>query len=262
MVYRVARRAGQPITDRSRRRLPHLARGAGRASWSTAAGAPSTGRSSTGVDARARRRSASGWTRFWERSRRRGRRPAGGAAGGPLEPLPARPGRGPRRAVRRPGQGRHRLRLRRPLLLGHRDLRAAVPHLHLAADGPQRAALPLQAARRGPACAPSELAQSGALFPWRTINGEEASAYYAAGTAQYHIDADISYALMQVRRRHRRPGLPARARASTSSSRPPGCGPTSASGASNGDGRRPSTSTASPGRTSTPPSSTTTCSPT
>jgi len=40
-----------------------------------------------------------------------------------------------------------------------------------------------------------ELAQSGALFPWRTVNGDEASAYYAAGTAQYHIDADISYAL-------------------------------------------------------------------
>lgn len=38
---------------------------------------------------------------------------------------------------------------------------------------------------------------SGALFPWRTINGEEASAYYAAGTAQYHIDADVAYALEQ-----------------------------------------------------------------
>ncbi|MCY7397077.1 MAG: glycoside hydrolase family 65 protein [Nocardioides sp.] len=42
-----------------------------------------------------------------------------------------------------------------------------------------------------------QLAQKGALFPWRTINGEEASAYYAAGTAQYHIDADVSYALSQ-----------------------------------------------------------------
>jgi alpha,alpha-trehalose phosphorylase len=40
-----------------------------------------------------------------------------------------------------------------------------------------------------------ELAHRGAMFPWRTINGEEASAYYAAGTAQYHIDADIMYAL-------------------------------------------------------------------
>ena len=42
-----------------------------------------------------------------------------------------------------------------------------------------------------------EMAQSGALFPWRTINGEEASAYYAAGSAQMHINADIAYALMQ-----------------------------------------------------------------
>ncbi len=40
-----------------------------------------------------------------------------------------------------------------------------------------------------------ELNEHGALFPWRTINGEEASAYYAAGTAQYHIDADIAYAI-------------------------------------------------------------------
>jgi alpha,alpha-trehalose phosphorylase len=49
----------------------------------------------------------------------------------------------------------------------------------------------LDAARRRA----QDLAQNGALFPWRTINGEEASAYYAAGTAQYHIDADIAYAL-------------------------------------------------------------------
>ena len=40
-----------------------------------------------------------------------------------------------------------------------------------------------------------ELSQQGALFPWRTISGEEASAYYEAGTAQYHINADIMYAL-------------------------------------------------------------------
>ena len=40
-----------------------------------------------------------------------------------------------------------------------------------------------------------ELHHRGALFPWRTINGEEASAYYAAGTAAYHIDADIMFAL-------------------------------------------------------------------
>ena len=41
-----------------------------------------------------------------------------------------------------------------------------------------------------------ELSERGALFPWRTITGEEASAYYAAGTAQYHINADIVHAIM------------------------------------------------------------------
>lgn len=41
----------------------------------------------------------------------------------------------------------------------------------------------------------AKLNETGALFPWRTINGEEASAYYAAGTAQYHIDADIAFAV-------------------------------------------------------------------
>jgi alpha,alpha-trehalose phosphorylase len=40
-----------------------------------------------------------------------------------------------------------------------------------------------------------ELNQRGALFAWRTINGEEGSAYYQAGTAQYHINADIAYAV-------------------------------------------------------------------
>ncbi|MFL5285148.1 MAG: glycosyl hydrolase family 65 protein [Rhodopila sp.] len=39
------------------------------------------------------------------------------------------------------------------------------------------------------------LGHRGALFPWRTINGQETSAYYAAGTAQYHINADIMYAM-------------------------------------------------------------------
>ncbi len=39
------------------------------------------------------------------------------------------------------------------------------------------------------------MTQKGALYPWRTINGEEASAYYAAGTAQYHINAAVGFAL-------------------------------------------------------------------
>lgn len=37
----------------------------------------------------------------------------------------------------------------------------------------------------------------GALYPWRTITGEECSAYFPAGTAQYHINADIAFAIKQ-----------------------------------------------------------------
>ncbi|MGA1746716.1 MAG: glycoside hydrolase family 65 protein [Ilumatobacteraceae bacterium] len=54
----------------------------------------------------------------------------------------------------------------------------------------------LDAARRRAA----EMSQVGALYPWRTINGEEASAYYAAGTAQYHINAAVAYAIEQYTR--------------------------------------------------------------
>ncbi len=40
-----------------------------------------------------------------------------------------------------------------------------------------------------------ELKHKGALFPWRTIDGPECSAFFPAGTAQYHINADVIYAL-------------------------------------------------------------------
>ncbi len=35
----------------------------------------------------------------------------------------------------------------------------------------------------------------GALYPWRTIAGGECSAYFPAGTAQYHINADIAHSV-------------------------------------------------------------------
>jgi alpha,alpha-trehalose phosphorylase len=35
----------------------------------------------------------------------------------------------------------------------------------------------------------------GALYPWRTIAGNECSAYFPAGTAQYHINADVAYSI-------------------------------------------------------------------
>ena len=41
-----------------------------------------------------------------------------------------------------------------------------------------------------------ELGHAGALFAWRTIDGAECSAYFPAGTAQYHIDGDIAHAVL------------------------------------------------------------------
>ncbi len=35
----------------------------------------------------------------------------------------------------------------------------------------------------------------GALFPWRTISGDECSAYFPSGSAQYHINAAIAWAI-------------------------------------------------------------------
>ncbi|ABK70965.1 glycosyl transferase family protein [Mycolicibacterium smegmatis] len=39
----------------------------------------------------------------------------------------------------------------------------------------------------------------GASFPWRTIRGEECSAYWPAGTAAWHINADIAMAFERYR---------------------------------------------------------------
>jgi alpha,alpha-trehalose phosphorylase len=39
------------------------------------------------------------------------------------------------------------------------------------------------------------LGLKGAVFPWRTIHGEECSSYWPAGTAAFHINADIANAV-------------------------------------------------------------------
>jgi alpha,alpha-trehalose phosphorylase len=41
----------------------------------------------------------------------------------------------------------------------------------------------------------SQLRLRGAAFPWRTIRGAESSGYWPAGTAAFHINADIAYAV-------------------------------------------------------------------
>ena len=45
----------------------------------------------------------------------------------------------------------------------------------------------------------TELGLAGAAFPWRTIRGQECSGYWPAGTAAFHINADIAAAFEQYR---------------------------------------------------------------
>jgi alpha,alpha-trehalose phosphorylase len=42
----------------------------------------------------------------------------------------------------------------------------------------------------------AQLGFEGAAFPWRTIHGEEGSGYWPAGTAAFHINADIAAAVV------------------------------------------------------------------
>ena len=41
-----------------------------------------------------------------------------------------------------------------------------------------------------------QLGLRGAAFPWRTIHGEECSSYWPAGTAAFHVNADIAEAVI------------------------------------------------------------------
>ena len=38
--------------------------------------------------------------------------------------------------------------------------------------------------------------RKGALYPWRTITGKECSGFFPSGSAQYHINGDIAYAII------------------------------------------------------------------
>jgi alpha,alpha-trehalose phosphorylase len=52
----------------------------------------------------------------------------------------------------------------------------------------------LPAARRRAA----SLGLSGAAFPWRTINGDECSGYWPAGTAAFHVNGAIAHAVVEL----------------------------------------------------------------
>ena len=65
------------------------------------------------------------------------------------------------------------------------------PHAAADALGWRRDTLELARARAG------QLGLSGAAFPWRTIHGEECSGYWPAGTAAFHVNADIADAVVR-----------------------------------------------------------------
>ena len=72
-------------------------------------------------------------------------------------------------------------------------LTATLPHA--AADALRWRASTLPAARER-----AELLDlKGAAFPWRTIAGQECSAYWPAGTAGFHVGADIAHAVERYR---------------------------------------------------------------
>ena len=66
---------------------------------------------------------------------------------------------------------------------------------HAAADALRWRASTLALARERAA----QLDLTGAAFPWRTICGEECSAYWPAGTAGWHVNADIAMAFERYR---------------------------------------------------------------
>jgi alpha,alpha-trehalose phosphorylase len=66
---------------------------------------------------------------------------------------------------------------------------------HAAADALRWRASTLDLAKQQAA----ELGLEGAAFPWRTIRGQECSGYWPAGTAAFHINADIAMAFERYR---------------------------------------------------------------
>ena len=61
----------------------------------------------------------------------------------------------------------------------------------------------------------AELGQKGAMFPWRSINGDECSGYWPAGTAGVHVSADIANAVAKYPQCHRRRAVRRRVRRGT-----------------------------------------------
>ncbi len=132
----------------------------------------------------------------WDRRRCRGRRRPGAAAGGAVRALPGRcrPPRAPSSAAI-PAKGLTGRGYDGHTFWDMETYLAAGADVHRARGRPRRAALALTRSLPWPAHRARELRLAGAAFPWRTIRGEECSGYWPAGTAAFHINADIADAV-------------------------------------------------------------------
>ena len=115
--------------------------------------------------------------------------------------------------------------LRGPLVLGHRDLRAPVPDLHAPPPRPVSAPAryPCWTPRGG---GPGSWATAARCSPGARSTVKRPRRNYAAGTAQYHLNADIAYASSGTSSSHRRPRPSYRDAGGRCWSRPRGSGPT------------------------------------
>ncbi len=111
---------------------------------------------------------------FWDRADVEvdGDRP--GPAGRAVFAVAGAAGRRPDREAGHPGQGADRSWLRRPRLLGHRDVRAAGAHLHPAGGGRRRPGLAPQHACRPPPSGPASSACKAPPFPGGRSTGRSA----------------------------------------------------------------------------------------
>ncbi len=196
--------------------------------------------------------------RLLEARQRRGRGRPRAAAGAALRDVPPLPGRRARRGPRDPREGTDRHRLRRPRLLGHRELRAADPDLHRARDRARRARVaPLdarQSARAArPAAAPGWRRAALAHDPRRGVLGLLARRHGRLPRQRRGRPRG-----QPLRGRDRRPRVRASRPAASCWSRARACGAASATTTS----RASSASTGSPAPTSTRRWSTTTSTPT
>ena len=222
------RHGGDPDSAHQVHHVPLVAPPPGRGALPTCRAGPRSG-GGEGVRGSARQPEALS-RRLLGLQRRGGARQSRVAADDPVQPVPHVPGDGAGRGSRRAGQGTDRTRVRGALLLGHRDIRAALPHVYETADRAEPAPSATRLSGRGARARPGGQSARGAVSVAhhqrqrgvRVLRGGDGAIPHQRG---HRVRAS------QVRRRHRGQGLSRGRGRGNSWSKRPACGSTSASSA-------------------------------